>query len=87
MLQECQELLKHPGWAQLVKFADGQIGARKSQRDEPGRGLDHLVAKEFLNGEISGIELFVKMPELIIEDFTQTLDELKEMMNNDREDS
>lgn len=35
------------------------------------------MEKEFLNGEIAGIELFTKMPELIIEDFEQTLEELK----------
>lgn len=76
-LQEFQELLKTPAWGQLVEFAQGQIENRRFRRDEPGRGLDHLVEKEFLNGEIAGIELFTKMPELIIEDFEQTLEELK----------
>jgi len=63
------------------------MDTRKFRRDEPGRGLDHLVEKEYLNGEIAGIQLFTRMPELIIEDFEQTLDELKEDLNDGREDS
>lgn len=49
----------------------------------PAQGLDTLVRKEYLNGEIAGIKLFCAMPGLILEDFQEQYDALKGEINDD----
>jgi len=41
-------------------------------------GLDGMIQKEFVNGELSGIRLFLAMPELIITDFEDQVTEIRE---------
>lgn len=41
-------------------------------------GLDSCIANEFVKGEIAGIQLFVNIPAVVIEDFAAQLDEIKE---------
>lgn len=81
-MREFQELLKFPGWAQLVSYANGQVEAREAQMRMPAEGLDHLIQKEALNGEVTGINLFINIPAVVIEDYEVQLKELKEVLDN-----
>lgn len=40
-----------------------------------------------MNGEISGIETFLKLPQVIVDDYGEQIEEIKEHMRNDRENS
>jgi hypothetical protein len=73
IVRECQELCKCQGWVQLGNYAAEQIKHRESQQALQATGMDDLVKKEFVNGELSGIRLFLAMPELIIADFEEQL--------------
>jgi len=45
-------------------------------------GLDNCISNEFIKGEIAGIQLFLNIPAVVIEDFESQLDELKEEVND-----
>lgn len=77
IVQEFQELVKHPGWVRLVEYGEGQITGREHTK-ESVRGMDILINNSIIDAEISGIRLFFKLPEMAIEDFQSQLDELKE---------
>jgi hypothetical protein len=44
----------------------------------PVDSLDAMIANATTDAEVSGIRLFLKLPELAIDDFEGQLDELKE---------
>ncbi len=50
---------------------------------EPAKGFDGLVGNEFTKGEIAGIALFMRFPEIIEEDYGSQIDE---KLEEDRED-
>ena len=77
-----KELVNSQGWEQLAEFAEAQLINRRLMRESPAQGFDGLIHDEFLKGEISGIALFMRFPEIIEEDFTSQLDELKEVLEN-----
>lgn len=72
------------GWVRLAKYADAQIGQRRTQRESMSGSLDKLIESEFLNGEISGIHTFMNFPDILINDFEEQLDELKEVLKNEQ---
>lgn len=45
---------------------------------EPAVGFDSLIYKEYNNGERAGINLFMRMPELVVQDFSEQLEEYKQ---------
>jgi len=82
-LREFQELLDSTGWARLVEVLEGQIAARVQLIRQPAEGFDGLVKQEFAKGEAAALELCKLLPERIVEDFQQQLDELKEEVKED----
>lgn len=52
------------GWALLAKYADGQIKARQAQVNAPLNSLLEVGLREYYKGEMAGIGLFLRMPEL-----------------------
>ena len=80
-MQEFRELTKSQGWEQLVKYAEGQIKSRAQGKDTV-TGMDQMVSNSIIDAEISGIQLFLRIPELAIQDFEEQLDELKEEIHD-----
>ena len=80
--REFQELTKSQGWAQLVEYAEKQIAHRRVGLDMQSDGLDKCIANEFVKGEVAGIQLFINIPAVVIEDFESQLDEIKEEVND-----
>ena len=83
MLQEFRELLKFAGWGRLVKYAQGQVELRQGDINSAAGTMDGLVEREFKKGEMSGILLFTKFPEFVIESFEENLKELQEALRNE----
>ena len=81
-MREFQELSKSPGWERLVDYARKQVESRKVQLQAPPSGMDALIVKTYAEGEVAGIELFARIPEIVISDMTEQLDELKEVVND-----
>lgn len=81
--REFQELAKSKGWDRLRKYAEAQLGQRRTERENMSGSLDVMIASEYLNGEISGIRLFMSFPEILISDFDEQLEELKEVLKDD----
>jgi len=53
---------------------------------EPSVGLDSLIQQEFVKGEVGGIGLFMRFPEIIEADYGEQVDELlKEIKEHDGE--
>jgi hypothetical protein len=44
----------------------------------PVIGLDHMIGNAIIDAEVSGINLFFKLPELASADFESQLEELRE---------
>lgn len=84
--QEFQALAKLAGWVRLREYADAQIGQRRVQRENMSGSLDKMIESEFLNGEIAGIRTFMNLPDILITDFEEQLDELKEVLKDDSKD-
>jgi hypothetical protein len=78
IVQEFQALLKSPGWDRLVEYGEAQIAGREGSKVMPAHSLDAMIANATTDAEVSGIRLFLKLPELAISDFESQLDELKE---------
>lgn len=87
MQQEFQELVKSKGWARLLDYAEGQRVSRESGKEFPAHTFDALVKNAGIDAELGGIRLFINLPKMAIDDFESQLDELKEVLANDRENS
>lgn len=66
----------------MVEAADGQLLSRNNQQPAFIAGLDDMILKNTIEAEMRGIELFLKLPELALEDFKDQLNELKEVIDN-----
>jgi len=78
-----KELLKTPGWGRLADYAQGQVVARQNAAVQPSGGLDGCIEQEFSKGEVSGIQLFMAFPGLILEDVDEQISDLIEEIKND----
>lgn len=86
--REFRELVKCKGWGRLRNYAEAQIEARQNALLDPSDGFDGLVAGEFSKGEVGGIALFMRFPEIIEADYGERVEELlKEIRANDGQDS
>lgn len=83
MQQEFRELRKCQGWDRLGKFGKAQIDGRMKLILTPAKGLDALIEHEGVKGEISGISLFMKFPDLIEADFSEQIELKKEEIKAD----
>lgn len=70
MLSDLKDLVKSRGWARLSSIAEAQKQTRNATVLKPGGGDD----KEFMKGEIAGIALFMRLPEIAIENLQQQLE-------------
>lgn len=53
-----------------------QIQVRRGEADSLATGLDHMIAKEVTRGEIAGIMLAIRYPEMLLRDLDDRLGEL-----------
>lgn len=75
-LATLRKLIESPGWKRVMAIADSQIQNRfTSIIRTPGKTMDGLIEKEYANGEVAGIELFQRLPEIQVETLKQTIDE------------
>jgi hypothetical protein len=63
-----QTLVKSQAWDLLLDFINAQIHVRENKLKRQAGGLEGMIEKEVILGEIMGMELFARSPELIIED-------------------
>lgn len=69
--KELEELLKQPGWKQIEKWIAENVETRSnsvlySPSEKP-------MEQEFTKGEISGLKMFIRVPEILLEQNTQIL--------------
>lgn len=86
-LREAQEalvnfssLIDSLGWKRLMEIADGQMKLRMPSVLGKTENLLELPGKEYEKGEIAGIELFTRLPEIAIEGLKQDINELEEKL-------
>lgn len=84
-LREAQEelaqivgLTKLASWKLLMDIANNQLTTRTNEIIlSPVLTLDATFHQEFTKGEVSGIKLFCRFPELLIESLNVEIDTLK----------
>lgn len=59
--------------------------ARKAGHDTLAKGLDDLIAKEGLKGEVLGMTLVINLPRIVTEDFEEQLIEIREALKDEHE--
>ena len=73
---QLESLLRHPGWDIVRKVAEGQINARQREvmggPAESGRSVNR---QEWLKGEASGMRLLLGLPNLLVEQAEDTIQE------------
>lgn len=81
-----QALLETAGWKKLMTIAEGQMNVRMATvLRTPLASIDSCLGQEYSKGEISGIELFSKLPEVQIEVLKQELETLNKEIENETE--
>lgn len=73
-LSDLRALVKSRGWDRLRSLAEAQCKTRQARINAP---LDsgNPYPQEFMKGEIAGIELFMRLPEISIEELQKELDD------------
>lgn len=59
-----QSLQAHQGWMALMRIAEGQRELRQQELMKPRAQQDHAEG-EFLKGELMGIDLFMRLPQVL----------------------
>jgi len=81
-LSQLRGLVKHPAWERLMHYAAGQLTGRIDAIIlNPVDGADLTYKQEYMKGEVSGIKLFTKMPEILIAELEDALAQLEENDN------
>ena len=63
-----QELLEHPAWVELRKVAEAQVANRRNQYFRgPLKEGQTVNQQQWELGEASGIETFLRLPEILLE--------------------
>jgi hypothetical protein len=86
-LREAQEalanftsLIESLGWKRLLEIADGQLKNRMPAALSKTENLLELPGKEYEKGEIAGIDLFMRLPDIAIEGLKEDIKELEEKL-------
>lgn len=76
-------LVKHQGWLWLMEILQGQVSSRTNLIVlNPLAQGDMVYEQEFKKGEISGMRLFEKIPEVQIEQIQLEIEQLKKEQEN-----
>ena len=80
-----RSLAKSQGWEALSEYWERQVTARVGVILQPG--LEHNgVNKEFLKGEIAGLDLARKMPQLLIDELIRLQEENESSQSQENQD-
>jgi hypothetical protein len=81
---EWRALVESAGWKRLCEVAGGQVAARVDINGRSrSKGLEDVFEREFSAGEVSGIELFMRIPATVVEQLEEEVQSLFEDMQND----
>ncbi len=81
-MQEFQNLVKSPAWDRLVKYANAQVETRRRSVNGPIKTEEDRAEANFTLGEAAGIELFIKMPGILVETAQAIVDKATEEQEN-----
>jgi hypothetical protein len=77
-LAQFRGLVLLPAWRQLMDYAAQQLTGRIDTIIlNPVESADRTYQQEYLKGEVSGIKLFTKMPEILIAELEDALNSEK----------
>lgn len=83
-LSQLRGLVKLPAWEKLMRYASEQLTGRIDNIIlNPVNGADDTLKQEYLKGEVSGIKLFTKMPEILIAELEDAIAQLEENDNGE----
>ncbi len=77
------KLLDSEGWKWLAGWIDVQVAARVAQFATPAEGMDGLVGKEYLSGELAGANLVRHYPQLKLDELTDLIDAIEAREEDD----
>ncbi len=84
-LAQMRGLVKLPAWAKLMQYANEQLTGRIDAIIlNPVESADATLSQEYLKGEVSGIRLFTKMPEILIAELEDAVAKLEENDDDNR---
>ena len=70
--EQMKALIEMPGWKLLTKAAEVQVISRRNE--VMMKPADHPLVQEFEKGTVQGIELFMKLPEILLENSKAVLE-------------
>lgn len=82
-LRDLQELLESRGWKILERIGREQAQNRVSEVLQPTPGLGSVLEREFIKGEISGINLVLTTPVVLVKDLEAGLTVEEKVENGD----
>lgn len=86
MLRAFRSLVKSRGWELLVEVANAQIKSRENAIiTAPLDTLQSMLELKTNHGERQGIKLFVELPNIMIENYEEDLEDAIASENADRE--
>jgi hypothetical protein len=68
-----KSLVDHPGWKLVLEYAKGQIESRSPGIFTKLENILLVTAQEFEKGEVAGIQLFSKIPGIVIADLEEKI--------------
>ena len=82
-VRQLRELQQLPGWAALVSAANAQIHNRRRKYQTGPIQDGNIYQQQWELGEASGIEVFINLPQIIIDGALAVLQEIKENVPKD----
>lgn len=84
-LSDLRELVGNRGWKRLMRVAQAQVNNRQPYVEAAAGGLDGMIQKEHMTGELAGIKLFMQLPEIQIGSLQEEIKRLTEDMEDEHE--
>lgn len=84
---QLEALVTHPGWQVLDRAVQGQIMSRRQAMfNQELRGLDDCFALARHKAEVSGMQLAIALPSIMLTDLDASIKALLEQMREGTED-
>jgi hypothetical protein len=85
-LAQLAGLTKHPAWALVMKIAEEQLTGRIDNiMLNPVATVDATLQQEYLKGEVSGIKLFCRLPQILMDTLAADIEQLGDNDDSDSE--
>ena len=76
-LHNLQHLQDHAGWKMVLDYAEGQVGNRLPAVLTKLETIADIIGQEFEKGEIAGIQLFSRIPDIVCKDLEENIEALE----------